>query len=65
MKFGVPAETHAGEARAAAAPETVKKLAASGHHTMLVQSGGGAGTSIPDERCVAGGATIDIKAAED
>jgi hypothetical protein len=49
MKFGIPAQAHAGETRVAATPETVKKLAASGLHTMLVQSGAGAGTSIPDE----------------
>jgi len=62
MKFGVPAETHAGETRAAAAPETVKKLISPGHHAVLVQSG--AGASIPDKHCVAAGATIVLNSAE-
>lgn len=47
MKFGIPAETPAGETRVAATPEMVNKLAASGHHTVLVQSS--AGTGIPIE----------------
>jgi NAD(P) transhydrogenase subunit alpha len=64
MKFGIPAQAHAGETRVAATPETVKKLAASGLHTMLVQSGAGAGTGIPDERHVAAGATIVVHVAE-
>jgi NAD(P) transhydrogenase subunit alpha len=42
MKSGVPAQSHAGVTRAAAAPKTVKQLISSGHHTVLVQSGAGA-----------------------
>ena len=58
MKFGVPAETRAGETRVAATPETVKKLTAAGHHTVFVQSGAGAGASLPDEQFAAAGAKI-------
>jgi NAD(P) transhydrogenase subunit alpha len=64
MKFGIPAQAHAGETRVAATPDMAKKLAASGPHTMLVQCGAGAGMSIPDERYVAAGATIVINVAE-
>jgi NAD/NADP transhydrogenase alpha subunit len=64
MKFGVSAETHAGEAQAAAAPETVKKVISSGYHTVLVQSGAGTGTSIPGKHCIAAGATIVLNSAE-
>ena len=41
MKFGIPAETRSQEKRVAASPETIKKLTAAGHHTVLVQSGAG------------------------
>jgi NAD(P) transhydrogenase subunit alpha len=58
MLIGIPAETRAGEARVAATPETVKKLVAGGHHKVVVQSGAGAGASIPDAEFQAAGATI-------
>src|SRR5688572_2659241 len=58
MKFGIPAETRAGETRVAATPETVKKLTAAGHHTVLVQSGAGAGANIPDDQFTAAGGRI-------
>jgi len=64
MKFGVPAETHAGETRVAATPETVKKLTSGGHHSVLVQSGAGAGANIPDDHYSAAGAQILPSAAE-
>lgn len=64
MKIGVPAETRPGETRVAATPETVKKLTAAGHHTVLVQSGAGAGASIPDEQFAAAGARIAGSASE-
>lgn len=57
MRIGVPAETQAGEARVAVTPETVKKLLASGHSVML-QSGAGAGAHIPDAEFTAAGATL-------
>ncbi len=41
MQIGIPAEIRAAETRVAATPETVKKLAGTGHHGLLVQSGAG------------------------
>ncbi len=64
MKFGIPAETRSQEKRVAASPETIKKLTAAGHHTVLVQSGAGLAASIPDEQFTAAGATIAASAAE-
>lgn len=64
MKLGIPAETHAGETRVAATPETVKKITAPGHHAVLVQSGAGAGANIPDEQFAAAGAKIVPSAAD-
>src|SRR5262245_38733057 len=63
MQIGVPAETRPGETRVAATPETVKKLVA-GKHSVLVQSGAGAGASIPDADFKASGAAIAGAAAE-
>ncbi len=57
MIIGIPAETWPGEARVAATPETVKKLIA-GKHRIIVQSGAGAGASIPDEAYRQAGAEI-------
>jgi NAD(P) transhydrogenase subunit alpha len=64
MKFGVPAETQAGETRVAATPETVKKLMAGGHHSALVQSGAGARANIPDDQYSAAGAQVVSSAGE-
>jgi NAD(P) transhydrogenase subunit alpha len=64
MQIGIPAEIRAGETRVAATPETVKKLSGSGHHKLLVQSGAGAGCSIPDSEFAAAGAAIVHSAAE-
>ncbi len=64
MKLGIPAETLPGETRVAATPETIKKLTASGLNAVLVQSGAGAGSSIPDEQYAAAGATLVKSAAE-
>jgi NAD(P) transhydrogenase subunit alpha len=63
MQIGVPAETRPGETRVAATPETVKKLATA-KHTVLVQSGAGAGASILDADFRAAGAAIAADAAE-
>ena len=41
MIIGIPRETRAGETRVAATPETVKKLAASGKHAIVVEAGRG------------------------
>ncbi|TWD87409.1 NAD(P) transhydrogenase subunit alpha [Variovorax beijingensis] len=57
MLIGVPAETMAGETRVAVTPETVKKLAASGH-TVRVQSGAGIAASVTDAAYQAAGAEI-------
>jgi NAD(P) transhydrogenase subunit alpha len=64
MKLGIPAETYANETRVAATPETVKKLAASGQHAVLVQAGAGAGASIPDAQYAEAGATLVNTAPE-
>ena len=64
MQIGIPAEVRPGETRVAATPETVKKLAASGHHQLLVQAGAGVSASIPDEQFSAAGAAIVPSAAE-
>ncbi|MBI4189738.1 MAG: Re/Si-specific NAD(P)(+) transhydrogenase subunit alpha [Betaproteobacteria bacterium] len=64
MKIGIPAETRRGETRVAATPETVKKLLAAKHHTLLVQTGAGAGASIPDAQFTEAGATIVSSAAD-
>ena len=64
MQIGIPAEIRAAEMRVAATPETVKKLAGTGHHGLLVQSGAGARCSIPDSEYAAAGATIAQSAAE-
>ncbi|MDE2255497.1 MAG: Re/Si-specific NAD(P)(+) transhydrogenase subunit alpha [Betaproteobacteria bacterium] len=62
MRIGVPAETVPGEARVAATPETVKKLAGQGH-TVLVQTGAGQSAGALDADYVAAGAQI-VGAAE-
>src|SRR5262245_59614996 len=69
MQIGVPAETRPGETRVAATPETVKKLAATNRHTILVQSGAGVAASVPDRDFEAAGARIvpgakDLAAAD-
>jgi NAD(P) transhydrogenase subunit alpha len=58
MRIGIPAETRPGELRVAATPETVKKLLATGHHTVMVETGAGMAASIPDELFAATGATM-------
>jgi len=64
VQIGIPAEVRPGETRVAATPETVKKLAASGHHQLLVQSGAGVNASVPDGQFTAAGATIVATASE-
>lgn len=64
MHIGIPAETRADEHRVAATPETVKKLAASARHVILVQAGAGVPASVPDSEFQAAGATIASTAAE-
>ncbi|MBH9346006.1 Re/Si-specific NAD(P)(+) transhydrogenase subunit alpha [Pseudomonas aeruginosa] len=57
MQIGVPLETHAGETRVSATPETVKKLIGQGHQ-VIVQSGAGVNASQPDSAYEVAGATI-------
>ncbi|TBU96548.1 Re/Si-specific NAD(P)(+) transhydrogenase subunit alpha [Stutzerimonas kirkiae] len=57
MHIGVPLESHAGETRVAATPETVKKLIAQGHQ-VTVQQGAGVAASVPDRDYEAAGARI-------
>jgi proton-translocating NAD(P)+ transhydrogenase subunit alpha len=64
MQIGVPAETRPGETRVAATPETVKKLAAGGHHMVLVEAGAGVAASVPDSAYEAAGAKIAGSAGE-
>src|SRR3954462_10955008 len=57
MKIGVPTETGERDRRVALVPDVVKRLVAKGH-TVLIQSGAGAGASIPDEAFADAGAEI-------
>ncbi|MDR0934683.1 MAG: Re/Si-specific NAD(P)(+) transhydrogenase subunit alpha [Burkholderiaceae bacterium] len=47
MKIGIPAETIEGETRVAATPETIRKLLAK-NHQIIVETGAGIHSSIPD-----------------
>src|SRR6266571_4850278 len=58
MIIGIPRETRPGETRVAATPETVKKLAASGKHSIVVEEGAGVHSSIPEAEYRAAGARI-------
>src|SRR5438876_2699927 len=58
MIIGIPRETRPGETRVAATPETIKKLAASGKHTIVVEDGAGVHSSIPEADYQAAGARI-------
>jgi NAD(P) transhydrogenase subunit alpha len=62
VHIGVPFETHVGETRVAATPETIKKLIGQGHQ-VTVQSGAGVSASIPDSAYEAAGASIGSDAA--
>jgi NAD(P) transhydrogenase subunit alpha len=58
MNIGIPREIRPAETRVAATPETVKKLAASGKHAIVVESGAGLASSIADADFAAAGARI-------
>ena len=62
MLIGIPRETRAGETRVAATPETIRKLAASGKHQVVVESGAGDASSIGDADYQAAGAWIGTAA---
>src|SRR5438552_13065326 len=61
MQIGIPRETRAGETRVAATPETVKKMAASGKHAIVVEAGAGNASSVSDGDFTNAGATIGTK----
>ncbi len=63
MRVGVVTETKIDEHRVALTPAAVHVLAADGHE-VLVQSGAGTGSLLPDEEFAAEGATIVDSAAE-
>ncbi|HVY03843.1 MAG TPA: NAD(P)(+) transhydrogenase (Re/Si-specific) subunit alpha, partial [Caulobacterales bacterium] len=63
MRLAVLKERLPGETRVAATPETVKKLIALGH-SIAIETGAGAGASLPDDLFTAAGATIAANAAE-
>ncbi|MCL2310181.1 MAG: Re/Si-specific NAD(P)(+) transhydrogenase subunit alpha [Proteobacteria bacterium] len=58
MLIGIPREHHPGETRVAVTPETVKKLLASGAHTVIVERGAGAASCLPDAAFEAVGAKL-------
>ncbi len=62
MRIAVPTEAAANEARVAATPETVKKLVGLGAE-VVVQSGAGKGSGLPDADFEKAGATIAADAA--
>ena len=62
MQIGIPRETRSGEMRVAATPETVKKMAAAGKHSFVVEASAGAGSSVTDADYVAAGAAIGTAA---
>lgn len=63
MIVGVPKEVKPDEYRVAMVPAGVEELTRVGHK-VLIQSGAGAGSGIPDEQYAANGATIVATAAE-
>ncbi len=64
MHIGIPAEVRPGETRVAATPETVRKLANTGLHTVRVQANAGVAASIPDAEFEAAGAAISASGAD-
>jgi alanine dehydrogenase len=62
MKVAVPAEVKNNEYRVAITPAGVHELVTHGHD-VLVQSGAGVGSSIPDAAYIAAGASITADAA--
>ncbi|MGE0118153.1 MAG: Re/Si-specific NAD(P)(+) transhydrogenase subunit alpha [Dongiaceae bacterium] len=63
MKIGIPRERRENEARVAVSPDTVKKLAALGAEIMI-ETGAGLGSAIPDGAYAAAGARIAVDEAE-
>jgi alanine dehydrogenase len=63
MLVGVPKEIKSGEARVGVTPGAASEYVAHGH-TVLVESGAGAGIGVEDEAYIAAGAKIATTAAE-
>jgi NAD(P) transhydrogenase subunit alpha len=63
MKIGIPRERRPNEARVAVSADTVKKLVALGAEVMI-ESGAGAGSAIPDGAYAAAGARITVDETE-
>ncbi len=63
MKIGIPRERRANEARVAVSADTVKKLVALGAEVMI-ESGAGVGSAVPDGAYAAAGARIAVDEAE-
>ena len=61
MRIGIPAASRQGETRVAATPETVKKMVAA-RHSVVVEAGAGAASSVTDDSYLAAGARIGSKA---
>jgi alanine dehydrogenase len=57
LRIGVPREISTGESRVALAPHAVHELARTGHR-VLVETGAGEASSIPDERYEEAGAVV-------
>ena len=62
MKIGIPKETHAGERRVAATPDTVEKLLKLGFE-VKVETGAGEAARLPDSGFSDAGATVVENAA--
>lgn len=63
MRIGIPREIKNREYRVAVTPAGVHRLVTSGHE-VLVESGAGAGSALPDEQYLAAGARIVPDAAD-
>src|SRR5664279_5585649 len=63
MRIGVPTEVKPEEFRVAATPAGVRELTSAGHE-VLVQSGAGSGSRLPDEEYAAAGAKL-VATADD
>ncbi|NEK58659.1 Re/Si-specific NAD(P)(+) transhydrogenase subunit alpha [Geodermatophilus sabuli] len=61
MLIGVPRESRPGETRVAATPVTVRQLIALGY-AVVVESGAGVGSSLPDEAYAEAGARVGTAA---
>jgi NAD(P) transhydrogenase subunit alpha len=62
MRIGIPRETRPGETRVAATSETIRKIAASGKHEIVVEAGAGTASSIADADYQSAGARIGSRA---